>query len=529
MNNLSEFEKEIQETYQLPQPSPTFIHRVEMKIKTHRQLDEKQSRSIFQKSRGWAYAVISIFLLLTTLFFAIGPSKVLAQIQAALVFVDNLGVVESDSSFYSLIEPISDTKEGINIEIESAVFSKDKTVIQFRIDEIPDEMRTESFGQPECRTPAYLIFPDGKKVLSSSHSSMRESKGTFIDTLHFYDLGLKDFRNATLVFPCLENTAVNKGPQNWEFALALEPAPDEVVVYPLDLAEPSDVEQTETSPTEIPTQANLETEPSTMPEMNIYSDHQEPWSPEMIIDGDRQAEMTLLSVVEKPDSYWVTWAFPISKDPLDDVSISGVNIILPGSEEILYDANGEKIPPANIMWADFQQDLLRQLPEEDQIKYWSSASVRTFAVPKSGVEFPVYMKVNVIERSIPEKKDFVDVEFDGDLIQSADQPVVFDQDLEIGDIKFKLRSIFIDMWGSYAFKFDGSEGKVIECELEILGYDPAYQGWGSGYPAISGDRVFFERSLNFTPLPSGPLTLRISHPAIMGDTITYIGSWSPEE
>ncbi len=191
MNNFSEFEKEIQETYQLPQPSPTFIHRVELEIKTHRQLDEKQSRSIFQKSRGWAFAAITIFLLLTTLFFAIGPSNVLAQIQAALAFVDNLGVVESDSSFYSLVEPISDTKEGITIEIESAVFSKNKTVIQFRIDEIPDEMRTESFGQPECRTPAYLIFPDGNKVFSSSHSS-GESR-SFIDTLHFYDLGRKDF------------------------------------------------------------------------------------------------------------------------------------------------------------------------------------------------------------------------------------------------------------------------------------------------------------------------------------------------
>jgi len=525
MNNFNEFEKEIQETYQLPQPSPTFIRRVEMEIKTHRQLDEKQSGFFFHKSRGWAYATITIFLLLTTLLFAIGPSKVLAQIQAALGFVDNLGVVESDASFYSLVEPISDTKEGITIEIESAVFSKDKTVIQFRIDEIPDEMRTESFGQPECRTPAYLIFPDGNKVLSSSHSSMRESKGTFIDTLHFYDLGLKDFRDAILVFPCLDGTAVNKGPQNWEFALALEPAPYDVVVYPLDLAEPSDVEQTEIFPTEIPTQANLETEPNPMPEMNIDGDRQEPWSPEMIIDGDRQAEMTLLSVVDKPDSYWVTWAWPVIFDPdLDDVSISGENIILPGSVELLYDANGEKIPPANIMWADFQQDLLRQLPEEDQIKY---PVMRTVAVPKSGVEFPVYIKVNTIERSIPEKEDYVDIEFDGSLIQSEDQPVVFDVDLEIGDIKFKLRSIYIDLWGSYAFKFDGSEGKVIECEVEILGYDSTYHGYFG--PAISGERTFFDQSLHFTTLPSGPLTVRISHPAIIGDTVTWIGSWSPED
>jgi len=512
MNNFSEFEKEIQETYQLPQPSPTFIRRVEMEIKTQRQQDGKQSRSFFQQSRGWVYAAITI-VLLAILLFTIGPSKVLAQIQAILGFVPGVGVVESDTSFYSLVEPISDTREGITIEIESAVFSKDKTVIQFRMDEIPDEMRTESFGQPECMTPAYIIFPDGNKVQSSRHNLMRDSNGSFINTLQFHDLELNDFRNATLVFPCLDGTAINKGPQDWQFNLALEPTLDDINFYPLNLVKSTEIENTKKSSTEVPAQASQETDTNPMPEM--------------IIDGDRHEEMIVLSVVEKPDSYWVTWAFPISVDPLDDVSISGENFVLPGSVEVLYDANGEVIPPRDGMWDDFQQDLLRQLPEEDQIKYFPLASMRTFAVPKSGVEFPVYMKVNAIERSIPEKEDYADIEFDGSLIQSEDQPVVFDQDLEIGDIKFKLRSIYIDLWGAYGFKFDGSEGNVIECEVEILGYDYTYRGYG--LPAISGGRIFFEQYLMFTPLPSGPLTLRISHPAIIGDTVTFIGSWSPED
>lgn len=516
MNNLSEFEKEIQETYQLPQPSPTFIRRVEMEIKTHHQVDEKQSRSFFQQSRGWVYAAITI-VMLATLLFTIGPSKVLAQIQAILGFVPGVGVVESDASFYSLIAPISDTREGITIEIESAVFSKDKTVIQFRTNEIPDEMRVESFGQPECTTNAYLIFPDGKKIPSSRHSAMRESKGTFINTLKFYDLGLKDFRNATLVFPCLYGTAINKGPQDWQFNLALEPAMDDINFYPVNLITSVEIDNTKEYPTEAPAQASQETEIIPMPEM--------------IIDGYRQEEMTLLSVVEKPDSYWVTWAFPLSIEPgLDDVSIAGLNFIMPGSVE-LYDANGEIIPPGASPGIeeihDFEQDLLRRLPEEDQIKYF--ATMRTFAVPKSGVEFPVYIKVNIIERSIPEKEDFVDVAFDGSLIQSEDQPVVFDQDLEIGDIKFTLKSIYINMWGAYGFKFDGSEGNVIECEVEILGYDHGRIIKGYIGPAISGERIFFEQSLGgFTTLPTGPLTVRISHPAIMGDTVTFIGSWMPE-
>lgn len=513
MVHLNEFEKEIQETYQLPQPSPTFIRSLEMEIKTHQQLDEKKSRYFFRKSSGWIYAAITIFLLLSTLLLTIGPSRVLAQIQSILGYVPGVGVVESDTSFYSLIEPISDTREGITIEIESAIFSKDKAVIQFRTDEIPEEMRTKSFGQPECKTQPYLLFPDGNKVHSSGYKSMRETKETFLNTLEFYDLGTQDFRNAKLVFPCLNGTEINKGPQDWHFTLALEPT-DDINFYPLNLITSSEIENTKKSSTEFPEQASQATETIPMPER--------------VIDGDRHEDMIVLSVAENPDSYWVTWAFPISKDPLDDVSISGENIILPGSVEILYDANGEIIPPRDgMMWADFQQDLLRQLPEEDQIKYWSLASVRTFAVPKSGVEFPVYMKVNVIERSILEKEDYAEIEFDGSLIQSADQPVVFDQDIEIGEIKFKLKSIYIDIWGSYAFKFDGSEGRVIECELEVLGHDHTYRGYV--LPAISGERIFFEQTLNFTPLPSGPLTLRISHPAVMGDTVTFIGSWSPDD
>ena len=87
--------------------------------------------------------------------------------------------------------------------------------------------------------------------------------------------------------------------------------------------------------------------------------------------------------------------------------------------------------------------------------------------------------------------------------------------------------IGINHFGWSAFKFDGSEENIFECEVEILGYDHTVIGYYG--PGVSIERIPFEQSLMFKPLPSGPLTVRISHPAIMGDTVTHIGSWSSED
>ena len=60
-----------------------------------------------------------------------------------------------------------------------------------------------------------------------------------------------------------------------------------------------------------------------------------------------------------------------------------------------------------------------------------------------------------------------------------------------------------------------------------MGYGHTVRGYYG--PGVSGGRISFEESLMFTTLPSGPLTVRISYPAIMGDTVTHNGSWSSED
>ena len=94
----------------------------------------------------------------------------------------------------------------------------------------------------------------------------------------------------------------------------------------------------------------------------------------------------------------------------------------------------------------------------------------TIVVPKSGVAFPIYAKQNVYERSFPEKEAFVDVEFDGSKVQASDEPVEINREIQIGSVKFRLNAIGKNQFGGYSFLFDGTEGKVVQCQAGLVGY-----------------------------------------------------------
>ena len=246
--------------------------------------------------------------------------------------------------------------------------------------------------------------------------------------------------------------------------------------------------------------------------------------PAMIVDGDRQEEMTLLSVVEKPDSYWITWGVPFAGDP--DIQVNGHLYLMPYNP-VLYDANGVELPELNQtlrneLW-DYTDSVLRQLPEEDQLKYFGSSV--TFAVPKTGVDFPVYLKLNVLERSFPEKESYAEIKFNGTHVQNTDEPVMINQEINIGSVAFTLDSIERGEFGEYSFNFNGEESSVVQCKVEVLGLSPIMSGEGTLYP---GDLFNFFESLLFSSAPVGQRTLRISEPAVLGDMISFIGTWSPD-
>jgi hypothetical protein len=152
-------------------------------------------------------------------------------------------------------------------------------------------------------------------------------------------------------------------------------------------------------------------------------------------------------------------------------------------------------------------------------------SMYTFVIPKSGITFPVYAKQNVYERFFPEKDAYVDIEFDATQVQTSDQPVEINQEIQLGSVKFNLEAIGKNQFGGYSFLFDGTEGKVVQCQVGLVG-QTSNMGGGSGFN--SDDPFRFYQAEMYSQIPAGKQTVRISQPAVLGDLISFIGSWSPE-
>jgi hypothetical protein len=504
-----QFEEEIRAAVAVPLAREEFIQSLHGRIMQQSTAQPRLKRPIFFRP-AWVAAFVLAVLLVSIL--AIGPQRVLAAIRGLFGYIPGVGIVDQSAPIRVLAEPVSDRKDGITLAIQSAFLSADLTIITYAMSDLPTEMKPARFGDPECFTPAYLTLPDGNKVEASGSSGGLAPDGTFVHEIRFSGPFPVNFNQATLVFPCLEGTARGKGPEDWQIALAFKPAPENIIVYPATLmSSQSKIENPVPATTEPTAQPKAETEAPTMPAM--------------IVDGDRQEEMVVLSVVEKPDSYWVTWAYP---DKLDsDIQINGQLYVVPFNP-VLYDANGTELPEPNhetqLEFWKYEESLRNQLSDQDQMKYLGS--MHTFIVPKYGVAFPVYAKQNVYERSFPEKEAYAEIEFDGTKVQTSDKPVEINQEIQLGSVKFILRAIEKNQFGGYSFLFDGTEGKVIQCLVDLVGYSTDMSGSSSFNP---DDPFHFDQAVMVRQLLSGKLTVRVSHPAVLGDLISFIGSWSPDK
>jgi len=115
--------------------------------------------------------------------------------------VPNVGLVDTSSPFRQLAEPVSDTREGVTLDIQSAFLSADQTIITYTMSDLPVEIKHAKFGDPECFTPAYLTLPDGSRVEASGSSSGLTPDGSYANSIRFSDPVPANFNQATLVFP----------------------------------------------------------------------------------------------------------------------------------------------------------------------------------------------------------------------------------------------------------------------------------------------------------------------------------------
>jgi hypothetical protein len=497
MNDLNSFEQKIRQSYQLPDIRPAFVNRLEGQLVARPTVQ----RSFIASQRRWAFALTAV-LAAGVMLFSVGPSKVLAQLQSLFGFVPGAGLVDTGSPLRQLAEPVTQTRDGITLTVQSAYLSADRTVISFSVSDLPAAFKPVHPWDQVCAELPYLVLPDTSKISPSESSGEAGPDGSFTHTLRFNAHIPETTEWSELVIPCLHGAASGKGPQNWQIGLAFESIPADVPIYPA---------------TVLPT-------PSATTQPTLFKTAVSTQIPAKIITGDREDDLTLLSIVEQPGETWLTFGYPNLFD--DEVQLNGQRYLAPFNPT-LYDANGLELPAADLPtqqeFLAYEDSLINHLSDSDAFRY--DGTLHSFVVPTTGVDFPVYIRQDVFQRSFPEKVAFTEVEFDGDLVQNSASSVQINREIEVGSVKMTLTSIGKDPQGGYVFTFDGTAGRVVQCKVELVDYPTDMSGNTNFNP---NSPYTFDQSLQFRQVPGGMLTVRISLPAVLGDRISFIGSWSPE-
>ena len=235
---FSEFPKGFSEPLlafcQAPEPEPAFIRDLE------RQLLERQAVllgsvlsertgsqrlrakfSAFFAGRGWQYALVVLVAALTIALLAIGPQRVLAQVQRWLGYVPGIGFVNLDQARV-LVEPVSISHDGVTLKVEQALAEPDETLIVFSSKGLPPENIGGNPSRFDNLPKPFLTLPDGS-VLKAVRQELSYGGGK----IEFPALPEGVFRVTFEIdrLPLLPSGAF---PEGWQASLLLRPASGEL-------------------------------------------------------------------------------------------------------------------------------------------------------------------------------------------------------------------------------------------------------------------------------------------------------------
>ena len=182
------------------------------------------------------FAVLMLALLLLLSFFAL-PGAV-NGLKKLLGYIPGVGPVDATSTLRVLAEPVTDTRDGFTLTVESALLDSTQTVLQYRI-EGPFPVRgPDSPGSNLCKESPILRLADGTQLTyPAGEYGGNDREKEYKDTFRALPA---DQNQATLILPCVRDQFLAEKPLNWEIPLRFAPAPSDMPVYPvLDLPTPT--------------------------------------------------------------------------------------------------------------------------------------------------------------------------------------------------------------------------------------------------------------------------------------------------
>ncbi len=214
MNTLTQLEKEILQITPLPEPPPEFLSNLAARIANPLNPEPKPQGRF---RLAWtATAIIAVVFLSVAL---IGPGKVWAQIQSWLGLLPGVGLIEPDTPIRVLKETVSQTRDGITVEVYKAALTPKQSYIYFNIFDLPSSAYSGDESQPGCIIPQYLETEDGQRFKAFSDSE--------------YELIPPEINALTLVIPCLRNTLAGTTPKDWRLPLEFVPSEGPLELTPV--------------------------------------------------------------------------------------------------------------------------------------------------------------------------------------------------------------------------------------------------------------------------------------------------------
>ena len=231
---LSEFSKEFKEALldfcEAPSPEPTFVSRLERQLLERQQVlarSEQPKRKVkrlgrqFAASlvrRRWQYAVLVLLAALVVTLFAIGPQRVLAQVQRWLGYVPGIGFVNLAETWV-LPSPVEITQGDVALRVEQVIAGSENTQIVISVPGLSENdlpWPNEALERPDFT--AYLLLPDGSR-LELTRWELDIGSGKLE-----YPALPAGVNRVTLIVPRLPLVPSGALPEDWEIPLTLRPA-----------------------------------------------------------------------------------------------------------------------------------------------------------------------------------------------------------------------------------------------------------------------------------------------------------------
>lgn len=243
MNNpeTRPFEEKVFLATLTPEPSQEFADGLWKRIeRLPRRQWEETSISIWSLIRpAWRAAALILLAALVATLLAIGPARVLAQVQHWLGYVPGIGFVDlSDTRV--LGSPVEVTRQGVTLRVEQVIAGPDVTLVKITSPGVTEEVLPYPNEAVEnADFSAFLLLPDGAR-LTMTRWELNVGSGR----LEFPALP-GGVSNLSLLVARLPLVPAGALPEDWEIPLRLRPATGEPAddLFPQPYS-PSDASET---------------------------------------------------------------------------------------------------------------------------------------------------------------------------------------------------------------------------------------------------------------------------------------------